>query len=238
MRLQRMLARAGVASRRQAEKLILDGVVKVNGTVATIGATVDPDVDAITVKGKRIRVQPTVWIVLNKPRGYAVSRTDYKGRRTVFDLVPDVPGLTYVGRLDIDTGGLVILTTDGVAAHKLTHPKFGVDRMYRVLASGVTAGEVSAALSKKIVVDGKPVRIVRSNVKTGKEGVLDINLVLREGRHHIVRNLCKSLGLKIERLIRLQHGPVSLGRLAPGKWRYLTDQEIEAIASLMTRTGV
>ncbi|MGH7530298.1 MAG: pseudouridine synthase, partial [Gemmatimonadales bacterium] len=162
MRLQRALARAGVASRRKAEDLIRAGRVRVDGRVATIGASVDPGAQRITVDGRAVRLGTrTLWLALNKPVGYVVSRGDPEGRRTVFDLLPNVPGLTYVGRLDVMTSGLLLLTTDGGAAHRLTHPRFAVPRSYwlRVHApQGATdAAAIRAALARRIVIDGRPV---------------------------------------------------------------------------------
>jgi 23S rRNA pseudouridine2605 synthase len=150
MRLQRALARAGVASRRRAEDMIRAGRVRVNGEVAELGLTVDPECDAITVGRRRVRISDAVWLALNKPVGYVVSRRDEKKRSTVFELVPDIPGLTYVGRLDMMTAGLLLLTTDGVAAHRLTHPSFAVERTYRAIVHGRPARDIRRALSQPI----------------------------------------------------------------------------------------
>src|SRR2546422_7101341 len=130
MRLQRALARAGVTSRRKAEDLIRAGRVRVDGAVATLGASVDPARQRVTVDGRPVRPAPVAWLALNKPLGYVVSRSDPEGRRTVYDLLPNVPGLTYAGRLDVMTSGLLLLTTDGAAAHRLMHPRYAVPRTY------------------------------------------------------------------------------------------------------------
>ena len=232
MRLQRALARAGVASRRRAEDLIRAGRVKVNGRVAEIGESVDPDTDRITVGGRRIAQSQSVWIALNKPLGYVVTKRDPQGRRTVFELLPKVPGLTYVGRLDVATSGLLLLTTDGTAAHRLVHPRFGVERTYRVLVHGRTVNEIRRKLARPVVIDGRPVQLVKVVVREGEQGSADLTLVLAEGRYRIVRRLCERLGLKVERLTRLSHGPVRLGRLARGKWRYLSKRELQAVRDL------
>lgn len=231
MRLQRALARAGVASRRRAEELIEAGRVRVNGAVATIGTTVDPEADVITVGRRRIRPARSVWLVLHKPLGYVVTKRDPRGRKTVFQLLPDIPGLTYVGRLDVATSGLLLFTTDGVGAHRLTHPRFAVERTYRVLVHGRPGHEIRRALAQGVVIDSRPVQVVRSRVRAGARGSSDLTLVLAEGRYRIVRRLCERLGLKVERLTRLSYGPVQLGRLAVGKWRYLTKQELEGVTT-------
>lgn len=229
MRLQRALARAGISSRRGAEELIRAGRVLVNGRVAGIGESVDPSQDVITVGGRRVRPARTVWVALHKPLGVMVSRRDARGRRTVFDLLPHVPGLTYVGRLDAMTTGLLLLTTDGTGAHRLTHPRFEVQRSYRVLVHGRPESEVRQALSRRVEIEGRAVNIVRWQTRPAARGATDILLVLAEGRHRIVRRTCEKLGLKVEALTRLSYGPIRLGRLAPGEWRYLTRLEIETL---------
>ncbi|MDH3456512.1 MAG: rRNA pseudouridine synthase [Gemmatimonadota bacterium] len=231
MRLQRALARAGIASRRRAEDLIRGGGVKVNGQVATIGATVDPDRDVIVVRGRRVKPVATTWIALHKPVGYVVSRHDPRGRPTVFELVPEVAALTYVGRLDVMTSGLLLLTTDGIGAHRLTHPRYAVERTYRVLVHGRSGHEIRQRLERRIVIDGRAVQLVQVHVREQQEAV-ELTLGLAEGRYRIVRRLCEHLGLKVERLIRLSYGPVRLGRLARGKWRHLTQREREAVDAL------
>jgi len=231
MRLQRALARAGVTSRRRAEDLIRAGKVKVNGKVASIGTTVDPEQDVIVVRGRPVRPVAVKWIALHKPIGYVVSRHDPRGRPIVFELLPDVPALTYVGRLDVMTSGLLLLTTDGAATHRLTHPRYEVKRTYRALVHGRSANEIRQGLKRPIIIDGRPVRIVKSEVRERGRSV-DLQLVLAEGRYRIVRRLCDRLGLKVERLVRLSHGPVKLGRRGPGEWRYLTKREREAVEAL------
>jgi 23S rRNA pseudouridine2605 synthase len=231
MRVQRALARAGVRSRRAAEGLIREGRVRVNGRVASIGASADPDRDTITVDGKPLRAAREVWIALHKPVGHVTSRRDPEGRPTVFALVPPVPGLTYVGRLDVMTGGLLLLATDGTVVHRLTHPRYEVEKTYRARVHGRPAAEIRALLSRPVLVDGQAVAMSRAVVREA-DGSTDIQLVLREGRNRIVRRMCEVLGLKIERLTRIAHGPIRLGRLAPGAWRYLTAPEVAALRAL------
>lgn len=231
MRLQRALARAGVASRRKAEALIRAGRVRVDAAVATLGATVDPARQRITLDGRAVRPGPATWLALNKPVGYVVSQGDPAGRRTVFDLLPNVAGLTYVGRLDVMTSGLLLLTTDGAAVHRLTHPRFGVPRTYWLRAHGLSADTVHGALERRAVVDGRPVGVAGFKVRSVGRSV-EVELTLAEGRHRIVRRLADALGLKIEWLHRVAYGPVRLGRLAAGKHRPLTPREIHAIERL------
>jgi 23S rRNA pseudouridine2605 synthase len=230
MRLQRAMARAGVTSRRKAEELIRAGRVRVDGKVATIGATVDPDRQRITVDGATVRpaAARATWFALNKPIGYVVSRGDPAGRRTVFDLLPSVPGLTYVGRLDVMTSGLLLLTTDGGAAHRLMHPRFAVERTYLLGTHGRPAAEIRAALGRPIAIDGRRVVIRSARVRPAGRSV-ELELTLAEGRQRIVRRLAEALGLKVEWLHRTRYGPVRLGDLAEGKHRSLTRRELAAI---------
>jgi len=232
MRLQRALARAGVASRRKAEDLIRSGRVRVDGTAATIGMSVDPGVQRITVDGRAVRAAArTTWLALNKPIGHVVSRSDPEGRRTVFDLLPKVPGLTYVGRLDVMTSGLLLLTTDGGAANRLMHPRYEVPRTYWLAVHGADAAGVRAALAQRIVIDGRAVRVVESRVRPAGKSV-EVEITLAEGRQRIVRRLAEALDLKVEWLHRVAYGPVRLGKLPEGRWRELTRAEIGAIERL------
>ena len=228
MRLQRALARAGVTSRRKAEELIRAGRVKVDGAVAVLGQSVDVERQRVTVDGRVVRPARTVWLALNKPIGYVVSRGDPEGRPTVFHLLPKVPGLTYVGRLDVMTSGLLLLTTDGTAAHHLMHPRYEVPRTYWLRAHGRPPHEIAAALKARIMIEGRAVRITESRVRTVGKSV-EIELTLAEGRNRIVRRLAEALDLKVEWLHRVSYGPVRLGKLPEGKWRVLTPREIAAI---------
>ena len=233
MRLQRALARAGVTSRRKAEELIRAARVRVDGVVATIGQSVDLERQRITVDGRPVKAAPKVWFVLNKPLGYVVSRGDPEGRRTIYDLLPKVPGLTYVGRLDVMTSGLLLLTTDGDGAHRLMHPRFAVERTYWLRVHGAAPEAVKKTLAGRVVVEGRAVRIVASRVRAVPGGrSVEIELTLAEGRNRIVRRMAEVMGLKVEWLHRVSYGPVQLGRLAEGKHRPLTAQEIQAIERL------
>ncbi len=229
MRIQRAMARAGVASRRHSEDLIRAGRVTVNGAVAQIGQTVDPERDDIRVDGRVVQppAEP-VWLVLHKPAGVMTTRSDTRGRRTVFDLVDDVPGLTYVGRLDYDTEGVLLLTTDGHATNALMHPSHGVERTYVAIVQGDAAAAARTARRGVDLEDG-PVRPRNVKARLLADGRHELELTITEGRKREVRRLCKALGLQVERLIRTQYGPVKLGSLNAGESRPLTDREIAEI---------
>lgn len=229
MRLQRALARAGVASRRAAEQLIEDGRVRVDGKTATLGMKVDPDRQRITVGNRTVKVKARRWLAFHKPLGIVTTAKDEEGRRTVLDFIPDPAALTYVGRLDVMTTGLLLLTTDGEAVHRLTHPSFHIPRRYTALVHGRSTGEIAEAVRQRVVVDGRPVVPSQVRVRPGSEGRSILDVTLQEGRNRIVRRWCEAMGLKVERLARLSYGPVRLGDLAPGQYRPLTPKEEAAL---------
>jgi pseudouridine synthase len=232
MRLQRVLARAGVASRRHAESLITAGRVLVNGQPAQLGQSVDLRRDAVTLDGAAVNAPAAVqWFVLHKPAGVLTTRRDPGGRRTVFDLVPDVPGLTYVGRLDYMTEGVLLLTTDGDAAHALTHPSREVERTYVAIVRGPAAQAVRQARGGVELDDGmvKPVAVDARPLGNRR---WEFEITIAEGRTREVRRLCEALALEVERLTRVQFGPVKLGGLAPGASRPLTVTEARMIEGL------
>jgi len=233
MRIQRALARAGVASRRKAEELVAAGRVRVNGETARTGQSVDVDEDTITVDGKPLAAPSAYfWIVLNKPPGVLTTKAKSAGRRTVFDLVPDKPGLIYVGRLDYMTEGVLLFTNDGEAAHKLTHPSTEVERTYVVTVRGDGPAAVRAARTGVELDDGwvKPLDIRARNVS---RGLWELEITIAEGRTREVRRLCEALGLGVERLVRTQFGPVRLGDLPPGATRALTGRERDIISAIV-----
>lgn len=229
MRVQRALARAGIASRRAAERLIAEGRVKVDGQQATIGSKVDPDRQRITVGGKPIPKVRHRWVAIHKPLGIVTTAKDEEGRRTVFDLLRDPAGLAYVGRLDVMTTGLLLLTSDGDAVHRLTHPRYRIERSYTALVHGRPAPEIAEAIKHPIAIDGRPVKPVRVRVRPGTGGRSILDVTLTEGRNRIVRRWCEAMGLKVERLARLSYGPVRLGDLKVGESRLLTPKEEAAI---------
>ncbi|HEU6452993.1 MAG TPA: pseudouridine synthase [Gemmatimonadaceae bacterium] len=236
MRIQRALARAGVASRRKSEELIAAGRVKVNGQVAQIGQVVEPERDAILVDGKPIAAPAAeAWVVLNKPSGVICTRSDTRGRPTVFELVPDIPGLTYVGRLDFLTEGVLLFTTDGTAAHVLMHPRHEVEREYLATVTGDVASAVRRAREGVELHDGFvfPRHISARPLASGR-GRWELSVTITEGRNREVRRLCKELGLFVERLVRVRYGPVTLGRLPTGETRALTRKEHEIIRALVS----
>jgi 23S rRNA pseudouridine2605 synthase len=229
MRLQRALARAGVASRRAAERLIEDGRVKVDGKTATLGTKVDPERQRITVAGRSVQVRQRRWLAFHKPLGVVTTASDEAGRRTVLDFIPDNAALTYVGRLDVMTTGLLLLTTDGEAVHRLTHPRYRIPRRYTALVHGRSTAEVSQAVRQRVVIDGRPVVPEEVRVRPGTEGRSIVDLTLTEGRNRIVRRWAEAMGLKVDRLARLSYGPVRLGDLPPGRYRPLTPKEEAAL---------
>jgi pseudouridine synthase len=232
MRIQRALARAGIASRRKAEELIVAGRVRVNGDLAHTGQVVDPARDAILVDGKPLEgPRAAEWIMLNKPSGVMTTRSDPDGRRTVFELVPDIPGLTYVGRLDYLTEGLLLMTTDGAAAHRLSHPSSEVERTY--VATVLGKGDEAARVAREgVMLEDGPVKPKRVEARKLGRDRWEFEVTITEGRKREVRRLCSALGLGVERLVRTRFGPVRLGDLATGETRRLTPRERSALTAV------
>ena len=222
-RLQKILSARGVASRRTAEQMILDGRITVNGETATLGQTADSDADEILVDGKPIPagVKP-VYIMLHKPRGFVTTLSDEQGRRTAAELVADCGVRVYpVGRLDLSSEGLLLFTNDGAFAEQMMHPKHQVDKTYLAWVTDCSEGSVDR-LRQPIVLDGY--RLHAPKVRLVKPGLLEITI--HEGRNRQVRRMCETAGMHVTRLRRIREGSLSLEDLPVGKWRYLTDTEV------------
>lgn len=230
MRLQAFLARAGAApSRRKAEAPILAGRVTVNGETATLGATVTPQ-DEVEVDGRPVHLPSThVCLALNKPGGYLTTMSDERGRRTVAELMPDVPGLVPAGRLDADTTGLLILTNDGKLAHRITHPSSQIEKQYRLTLENPAPEEAIAALAAgPTLEDGKMHPPQLSNLSRTSDATT-LDLTIHEGRNRIIRKACAAVGLRLISLQRIRIGPVTLGDLPEGEYRPLAQDEIEGL---------
>ena len=228
VRLQKVLAEAGVGSRRHCEQLIADGRVKVDGQGgAWFGSRVDPQTAVIQVDGKRVETRAeTRYYAVNKPRGVVSTMADPQGRRTLADYVNGPERLFHVGRLDTDTEGLILLTNDGELSHRLTHPSYGVEKTYLAEVSGPIPRDLGRRLREGVTLDDGFARVDRFRiVETAGKRVL-VEVVLHEGRKHIVRRLLAELGHPVHRLFRLAFGPVRLGTLKPGTMRALTSREV------------
>ncbi len=225
-RLQKILSARGVASRRVAETMIEEGRVTVNGVVAMLGQSADPEIDEILLDGKPLPTgSGNVYILLHKPRGYVTTLSDEKGRKTAAQLVADCGTRVYpVGRLDMDSEGLLLFTNDGDFANSLMHPKHEVEKAYLTWVEQFTE-ESLAALKKPIELDGHTIRAPK--VRVIKPGLLEITI--HEGRNRQVRRMCEAAGMHVTRLKRVREGKLYLGDLPLGKWRYLTPMEVESL---------
>ena len=233
-RLQKVLARAGLGSRRTCEDLIAAGRVTVNGEVATLGTRADAETDAIEVDGARLAVrQDLVHYLLNKPAGVVTTAADPQGRRTVVDLVPAGARVYPVGRLDIDTEGLLILTNDGELAHRLTHPSFGVDKEYLAEVEGTPSRGALRRLREGVDLDDGRT----APAKASLVGDSTVRLTIHEGRNRQVRRMCDAIGHPVRRLVRVRIGPVVDRRLPPGAWRALTQAELRALERAVAAGG-
>jgi len=244
-RLQKLLSSAGIASRRAAEALIRDGRVSVNGQVVTLlGTKADPAHDDVRVDGRRVRL-PDRWryILLNKPAGVMVTRSDPQRRTTILDLLPRGAEHLYpVGRLDYDSEGLLIVTNDGDFAAALAHPRHGVAKVYEAVVRGTPDARALDRLRRGVVLDERrtapaAVRIKRVFAAGRSRPRALLEIVLREGRNRQVRRMCEAVGHPVERLSRVRIGPLADRRLAPGAWRDLTDAEVRALRAAAGAEG-
>ncbi len=225
-RLQKVLARAGIGSRRVAEDLIEAGRVRVNGEVAVLGRRVDPEADVVAVDGTPVgTAQGLAYRLLNKPRGVVATADDPQGRPTVVQLVPPEPRVVPVGRLDVDTEGLLLLTNDGQLHHRLTHPSFGVEKEYLVEVEGELWPRDLKKLRSGIELDDGMTAPARAS--TPAPNLLKITL--HEGRNRQVRRMCEAIGHPVKRLVRTRIGPLVDGSLRPGSWRDLTQDEVRSL---------
>lgn len=235
VRLQKMLADCGVASRRKSEQLIADGQVKVNGRTAQIGDKVDPYRDKVFVAGKRITAAAKKkyrYIMLHKPRGYITTMDDEMGRKCVAELVADIEERIYpVGRLDRESEGMLLMTNDGAFANTVTHPKKHIYKIYRVtVRPGITEEQI-IKFETGMEIDGYKTAPAEVRVVKKEEGRAVLEIVLREGRNRQIRKMCEQLGIEVARLKRVAIGQVKLGMLQPGKWRDLTPEEVKKLTA-------
>ena len=236
-RLQKILSGAGICSRRKAETYILSGCVKVNGITANLGDSADPAEDEILVNGRPLQKNAPrpLYIMLNKPRGYVTTLSDEAGRKTVADLLQDVPGRVYpVGRLDMHSEGLLILTNDGELAHHLTHPSHEVYKEYLVKLSPDEPGLPSPEkpLSGTIELDGEMLLPTKCRLLTKTENGYIMTISIRQGKNRQIRRMCAKCGYTVNGLKRVAEGDVKLGDLPSGSWRYLSEGEVRYLKSL------
>ena len=230
-RIQKIIAARGVTSRRKAEEMISAGRVTCNGRVCLLGESADPDLDTILLDGKPLPSGGEyTYIMLHKPRGYVTTLSDEKGRKDITQLVSDCNQRVYpAGRLDMDSEGLLLLTNDGDFANRLMHPKHEVNKIYRVYVKQFSC-EGMEKLGRPVTLDGytikKPdVKLIRDDQK----GNAVLEVVIHEGRNRQVRRMCDLAGMPVVRLVRIAEGAICLGKLPLGKWRYLTEEEVELL---------
>ena len=225
-RLQKVLARVGIGSRRVCENLIAEGRVLVDGEMAVLGRRVDPETALIEVDGAPVGVRPDlVHYVLNKPAGVVTTADDPQGRPTVVGLVPNEPRVFPVGRLDVDTEGLLLLTNDGELAHRLTHPSYGVEKEYVAEVEGLPTRAVLRRLREGVELDDGPTAPARATLVDPSV----VRLTIHEGRNRQVRRMCEAVGHSVVRLVRTRIGPLADRSLAPGAWRELTGDEVRSL---------
>jgi 23S rRNA pseudouridine2605 synthase len=230
IRLQKFISDSGLMSRRAAETEIEKGNVSVNGHVAAIGAKIDPKNDVVTFKGKRIEYKKReyTYIMMNKPRGYLCSTTDDRGRKCVTDLLDGVSARVYpVGRLDLISEGMLLLTDDGELKNRLTHPSHSLPKIYRVKVGGDVSARQHEILTSELEIDGYKIKPVNVIIGESDESGTVLKMTLTEGRNRQIRKMCEIAGLTVKRLSRVSIGNLKLNNLPVGKWRYLEDAEVD-----------
>ncbi len=239
IRLQKIIAEAGVCSRRAAEALIEKGKVKVNGHPAKLGDKADPNKDIITIDGERLyvsRKKSFRYIMLNKPRGYVTSMSDELDRRVVTDLLSGVGERVYpIGRLDRNSEGLLLFTNDGQFANDVMHPSRHISKTYRVTVRPDINDEQLVQLSEGVEIDGRKTAPCTVLVLEKQQGRVVLQMTIHEGRNRQIRKMCEAVGLEVARLKRTSVGPVKLGMLKPSEWRDLTPDELRAIRTAITK---
>ena len=235
IRLQKVLASAGIGSRRACEALIAAGRVRVNGRVARLGVRVDPARDVVAVDGDRVPIRSDlVYIALNKPRGMVSTMSDERGRPSVAELVADLgTSLHHVGRLDADSEGLLLMTNDGALSHRLTHPSYRVQKTYLAEVEGVLPRAVTRQLRAGVELEDGPVVIDQVRIVDATAHRSVVELTLHEGRNHVVRRVMDEVGHPVTQLVRTAIGPIRLGDLKPGRRRYLQMGEVQALYRLV-----
>lgn len=240
IRLQKLIADSGYCSRRKAEELIAQGLVRVNGRVASIGDKALPK-DDIMIEDEHLgmpRKKQYTYLMLNKPRGYVTTMSDEKGRRCVADLVADCNVRVFpVGRLDVNSEGLLLFTNDGNFANEMMHPRHHVSKTYRVTVRPDLSDEQAAKLAEGVVIDGRQTALASVRVLAKEPGRVVMELVLHEGRNRQIRKMCEAVGLEVARLKRTALGPIRLGMLKPGTYRELTKEELKALRNAMQKAG-
>lgn len=232
IRLQKYFTDCGVLSRRAAEEEIKAGKVKVNGFVAQLGDKIDPDQDTVEYRGKKImpkKENDFVYILLNKPCGVVTSAKDEKGRTCVTDLVKCGRRVYPVGRLDLNSQGLILMTDDGELTNKLTHPRHEIPKIYEVDVVGKVTTEQIHILNSSMTVDGYVLLPVKTEFVSKNDKFTTLRMTLYEGRNRQIRKMCEQVGLKVAKLTRIAIGSITLGTLAAGKWRYLTSSELQTL---------
>lgn len=230
LRLQKFLADSGLMSRRAAEKEIELGNVSVNGHVAEIGMKIDTKHDLVTYRGKKVLYEKReyVYIMMNKPRGYLSSTSDDRGRKCVTDLLSGVEARVYpVGRLDLISEGMLLLTDDGELKNKLTHPSHSLPKVYRVKVGGEVTKEQYDILTSELEIDGYKIRPVTVSITESDESGTVLKMTLVEGRNRQIRKMCEAAGLTVKRLSRISIGNLKLNNLPVGKWRFLEKEEVD-----------